>query len=175
LELLKDAVPTLTRVALIFNPELPVTEIYLTAIETAAATLGITVTRAPVRRAPDIDRAINAFATDTNGGIIFVPPPLIELDQKLVLELATRHRLPTVCYDRSFVAQGGLMFYGPDTAELYRGAASYVDRILRGAEPRDLPVHFPTKFELVINLSAAKRLGLDIPLPLLARADELIQ
>jgi len=177
-ELLREAVPQTARVALIFNPELPANETYLAAIEAAAATLGVKAIRAPLRSgggAAEIERAIDAFAAEPNGGLIIVPPNPVAADRQLILRLAARHRLPTISTDKYYVADGCLMSYGPDSIDLYRSAASYVDRILRGAKPGDLPVQFPTKFELAINLKTAKALGLDIPWFLQQRADEVIE
>jgi len=178
LELLREAVPQTARVALIFNPELAVTEPYLAAIEAAAATLAVQAIRAPLLRAggaADIERAIDALAAEPNGGLIIVPPNPVAADRELILRLAGQHRLPTISTDKHYVAEGCLMSYGPDSIDLYRSAASYVDRILRGAKPGDLPVQFPTKFELAINLRTAKALGLDIPWFLQQRADEVIE
>src|SRR5215813_11604059 len=131
LELLKEAAPHVTRVALMFNPEFPVTEIYLAVIEAAAAALSVKAIRTPVRGATEIERAIDALVTEPNGGLILVPPPLVDADRDLVFRLAIRHRLPAMSADRRYGAVGGgLISYGPDGADLYRSAASYVDRIL---------------------------------------------
>jgi putative ABC transport system substrate-binding protein len=174
LELLKEAAPQIARATLIFDAGFPVTETYLRAIEAAAPANAVKAIRAPVRSAAEIERAIGALASEPNGGLVVVPPPFIDTDRELILRLARRHGLPTVTYDRNDTAAGYLMSYGPDAADIYRSAASYVDRILRGAKPGELPVQFPTKFELVINLTAARAIGLAVPLPLLARADEVI-
>jgi putative ABC transport system substrate-binding protein len=174
-ELLKEAVPHIARVALIFNPELPASEHYLAEIEAAAAALAVKAIGTPVRGTAEIERAINHFATSQNEGVIMVPPPLAAADRELILRLTSRHRLPVVSSDRFYAAAGDLISYGPDSVDLFRSAASYVDRILRGAKPGELPVQFPTKFELVINLKTAKAIGLDIPLTLRARADEVIE
>jgi putative ABC transport system substrate-binding protein len=175
LELLTEAAPHVAQVALVFNPEFPVVEDYLASIETAAATLAVKAVRTPVRSANDIERAINVFAGEPNGGLIQVPPPLLDTDRKLILRLAEQHRLPMIVYDKLRVAEGGLMSYGPDTSDLYRSAATYVDRLLRGMKVSDLPVQFPTKFELVVNLKTAKAIGLTIPEAFLLRADEVIE
>jgi len=178
LELLREAVPQTARVALIFNPELPVTENYLAAIEGVAAALAVKAIRVPLRRpggAAEVERAIDAFAAEPNGGLIIVPPNPVAADRQEILRLAGQYRLPTINNDKYYVAEGCLMSYGPDSIDLYRSAASYVDRILRGAKPGDLPVQFPTKFELAINLKTAKALGLDIPWFLQQRADEVIE
>ena len=175
LELLKETAPHVTRVALVFNPEFrfPVGEIYLATIEAAAAALDVKAIRIPIRGAAEIERAIKAFATEPNGGLILVPPPPVDANRDLVIRLATQHRVPEI--SNRYAAEGGLMSYGPDDAEMYRLAASYVDRILRGAKPGELPVQFPTKFDLVINLKTAAAIGLTIPESLLFRADEVIK
>jgi putative tryptophan/tyrosine transport system substrate-binding protein len=175
LELLKDAAPNVANVALIFNPEFPATELYLTTIEAAATATAVKTTRAPVHNIAEIERATDALAAEPNGGLIVVPPLLARAYRELILRLAVRHRLPVIVSDRFEVAEGGLMSYGPNRAELFQSSASYVDRILRGEKPGDLPIQFPTKFELVINLNTAKALGLTIPETLLATADEVIQ
>jgi putative ABC transport system substrate-binding protein len=170
----KEAAPHVTRFALVFNPEFPVTGIYLDAIDKPAVTLAVKAIRTPVRSGTEIERAIEAFATEPNGGLVLIPPPLDPADRELIVRLATHHRLPTISPDRQY-GEGSLMTYGPDAADLYRGAASYVDNILRGAKPHDLPVQFPTKFNLVIDLKIAKAIGLAIPPTLLALADEVIE
>jgi putative tryptophan/tyrosine transport system substrate-binding protein len=176
LELLKDAVPRLARVALIFNPELLGAEAYLPPIEAAAAQYGVRAIRTPVRNPAEIERAIEAFAGEPNGGLILVPPPLLGAHRELINRLAIQHRLPTIYQDRHFATEGGLMSYGTDIGELFRrGGPSYVDRILRGAKVSELPVQFPTKFELVINQKTASAMGLEIPPLLLNRADEVIE
>ncbi len=130
---------------------------------------------AEVRNAVDIERAIEAFAREPKGGLLTVPAFTASIHRALIFELAARHRLPAVYPFRFYAADGGLASYGPDQVDQYRRAAGYVDRILRGAKPADLPVQAPTKFDLVINLKTAKALGLDVPATLLARADELIE
>ena len=122
-----------------------------------------------------MERAVAAFARAPNGGLIVTATGLAFGHRDLIMSLAARYKLPTVYFDRTFVAAGGLMSYGPDQVDQYRQAASYVDRILKGEKPADLPVQAPTKFELVINLKTAKALGLDIPASVLARADEVIE
>jgi len=174
-ELLKEAAPHVTRVGLIFNPELPATERYLAEIETAAAALAVKAIRTPVRSAAEVEGAIHHFAISQGGGLIMVPPTLAEAERELILRLTKQHRLPVVSSDKFFAAGGDLISYGPDSVDLFRTAASYVDRILRGAKPGELPVQFPTKFELVINLKTAAAIGLTIPESLLFRADEVIR
>jgi putative tryptophan/tyrosine transport system substrate-binding protein len=176
LELLKEAVPSLARVALVFNSELVGGEAYFPSIEAAAAQYAVATVRTPVRNAAEIERTVEAFAAEPNGGLILVPPPLLVAHRALINRLAARHRLPAIYQDRHFTAEGGLMSYGADLEELFRRSGpSYVDRILRGAKPSELPVQFPTKFELVINLKVAKAIGLTIPNSFLLRADEVIE
>jgi len=133
------------------------------------------LTAAAVRDPAEIERAIDIFARESNGGLIVLPSGVTIVHRRLVIALAAQHRLPAIYQYRQFVTDGGLMSYGNDLADQYRQAASYVDRILRGEKPGDLPVQQPTKFELVINLKAAKALGLEVPPTLLARADEVIE
>jgi putative ABC transport system substrate-binding protein len=128
-----------------------------------------------VRNAGEIDRAITAFAREPNGGLIVLASPLSIVQRELIITLAARHRLPAVYGLRFFAIDGGLISYGPDSVEPYRRAAGYVDRILRGEKPADLPVQTPTKYDLVINAKTAKALGLTVPPTLLARADEVIE
>jgi putative ABC transport system substrate-binding protein len=175
-ELLKEVAPGIARVALVFNPEFPVNGNYIAAIEAAAATAGIKATRAPFDNAAEIVCTIDAFAAEPNGGLIVVPPPLAWNDRALILRLALQDRLPVIFDDRLHAVEGALLSYGPNGADLFRrGASTYVDRILRGAKPADLPVQFPTKFDLVVNLKTAKAIGLTVPPALLARADEVIE
>jgi len=175
LELLKEIAPRLTRTAVMFNPEFTVREDWFAAIEEAAPMFGVTLTKLPVRTSADIERGIEAFAAEPNGRLILVPPGLVGADRSLVLRLAREHRLPAIYPARTYSVDGGLMSYGSDTSDLFRQAAAYVDRILRGAKPGELPVQFPNKLELVINRATTKAMGLDIPPALIARADELIE
>jgi ABC-type uncharacterized transport system substrate-binding protein len=174
LELLKAAVPNLSRVALLFNPEFD-GQAYLAAIETAAGAYRLKTTRVAVRNDHDLGPALAAFAAEPNGGLLVVPPPPAFSEIQLIFKLAAQHRLPAIYPTRGFAAQGGLMAYGAVSSDLFRQAATYVDRILRGAKPAELPVGFPTKFDLVVNLKAAKAIGLEFPPTLLARATEIIQ
>jgi len=174
LDLLKDAVPQIARVALVFNPNLVIAD-YAGSIEAAAKQRGVDAIRTPVRSAADLERTIEAFASEPNGGLIELPPPLVADQRQLMYRLAQKHRLPAIYGQRTNVAEGGMMSYGPDTAEVYRLAASYVDRILRGAKPAELPVQFPTRFELVVNLKIVKAMGLTIPQSFLLLADEVIE
>jgi ABC-type uncharacterized transport system substrate-binding protein len=145
------------------------------AIQTAAPSLGMEIVPVSVRDTNEIERAVAAFARVGNGGLIVTGSPLTALHRDLIIALTARHRLPTVYSNRFFVADGGLMAYGPDLIGQHRPAARYVDRILKGEKPADLAVQTPTKYELVINLKTAKALGLDIPAAVLARADEVIE
>ena len=174
-ELLKEMAPHLTGVALLFNPENISAAGYRRSIETVATSLGVTPVWCPVRNAADIGDAIDAFAREPSGGLLLPTDVTTVVHRDLIVALAARRRLPAIYSFRADVASGGLICYGPDTADLFRRAASYVDRILKGEKPADLPVQAPTKFELVINLKTAKALGLEVPPTLLARADEVIE
>ena len=145
------------------------------AIQTAAPSFGMEVSPVNVRDASEIERAVMAFARSSNGGLIVTASPLATLHRDLIITLAVRHKLPAVYFERFFVAEGGLISYGADFVDQFGRAAGYVDRILKGEKPADLPVQAPTKYELVINLKTAKALGLDVPATLLARADEVIE
>jgi putative ABC transport system substrate-binding protein len=176
LELLKEIAPGVKRVAVIRDPSVPAGSGGLAAIQTVAPSLGVELTPVGVRDAGEIEQAIAAFARGSNGGLILVgPTSSVQRHRDLIVALAARHRLPAVYANRLFVTGGGLISYAPDSVEQYRRAAGYVDRILKGETPADLPVQAPTKFELVINLKTAKALGLDVPQTLLARADEVIE
>jgi putative ABC transport system substrate-binding protein len=177
LELLKEAAPRLARVAVIFNVELSssVASGYVSSIEAAAPAAGVQAIQTPVRNAVDIVHAIDAFAAEPNGGLLVLPPPPTTTIRETILQLAAQHRLPAIYPSLADAAAGGLLAYATDRVDQYRRAASYVDRILRGAKVADLPVQFPTKFELIINLKTAKALGLTVPLSLLTRADEVIE
>src|SRR5262249_900785 len=175
LELLRDAAPHVNTFALLFDPDFPVNEGYLAAIDAASAALAMKVIRLPVRNGEEVQRALDAFATSTNVGVIEVPPPLTRPHRELAARHAQALRLPVGSFHRFYVAAGFLMSYGANAPDLYRLAATYVDRILRGAKPSDLPVQFPTKFELVVNLKTAKAIGLTIPEAFLLRADEVIE
>jgi putative ABC transport system substrate-binding protein len=174
LELLKEAAPRTSRVALIFVPEI-VGEAYFPVIDAAAAALGVKVVQTPYRNGSELERAIDAFAAEPNGGLVLVPPPPRGASRELINRLVLKHRLPGIAANAYDSADTVMMSYGGANVEPVRIAASYVDRILRGAKIDELPVQFPSKFELVINLKTAKAIGLDIPATLTARADELIQ
>jgi putative tryptophan/tyrosine transport system substrate-binding protein len=175
LELLKEIAPRLSRVAIMYNSELSAREDWFAAIEEAAPMFNVTLTKLPIRTPNDIERAIEKFAAEPDGALIIVPPGLVGADRDLTLRLARDRRLPAIYYARTYSIDGGLMSYGADSADLFRQSATYVDRILRGAKPGELPVQFPNKFELVINRGTAKSMGLDIPPTLIARADEVIE
>jgi putative ABC transport system substrate-binding protein len=176
LEMLKEIAPGVARVALMFNPDTaPFAGMFWQPVEHAAPSFDVKPIQAPVRDVGEIERAIEALARDGNGGLIVLSDTSTTNHRDLIIALAARHRLPTVYPFRFFAANGGLMSYGSDTADVYRRAASYVDRILKGEKPGDLPVQAPVKFELVINLKTAKALGLDVPLHLQQRADEVIE
>jgi putative tryptophan/tyrosine transport system substrate-binding protein len=175
LEMLKEISPGVIQVAVILNPDQSPNVVMLRAIEAAAVSLGIRLTVAGVHDAANIEGAINAPMRESNGGLIVLPNPITINHRELIITLAAKHRLPAVYPFRFFVAAGGLMSYGADIVAQYRQAATYIDRILKGAKPADLPVQTPTKYELVINVTTAKALGLDVPPALLARADEVIE
>src|SRR5262245_3047452 len=174
-ELLKQIAPAITRVAVIRDPAIAAGTGQFGVIQAMAPSLGMEVSPVNVRDAAGIERNIQAFARSANGGLIVTPSALVVRHRNLIIRLAAEHTLPAIYWDRAMVTSGGLMSFGPELAELYRHAAGYVDRILKGEKPADLPVQAPTKYELVINLKTAKALGLDVPAMLLARADEVIE
>jgi putative ABC transport system substrate-binding protein len=175
LQLLKEIAPSVTRAATIANPQNPNTALYLRAIEPAATSVGLELTMAAVNDAAEIEHTIAAFGREPNGGLLVIPDPVTISHRDLIIALAARHHVPTIYAYRFFAASGGLLAYGTDTDDIFRRAASYVDRILKGEKAGDLPIQQPTKFELVINLKAARALGLTVPLSLLGRADEVIE
>jgi putative tryptophan/tyrosine transport system substrate-binding protein len=175
LELLKSAAPKTSRVAVIFDPQNPAMIYYLDAIKAAAPSFGVQLISAGVRNSDEIERVMETFANQPDGALIALPNAVTILHRDLIISLAAKHRLPAMYVYRLFTSDGGLISYGVDLADLYRRAATYVDRILKGAKPANLPVQLPTKFELVINLKTAKALGLSIPQALLATADEVIE
>ena len=175
LEGLKEIAPGMGRAAVVFDSDNPASAVYLHAIETVPASFGVQLIPTGVRDAGEIERAIDLFAREPNGGLIVLPGPATIEHRELIITLAARNKLPAVYYRRLYVTDGGLMSYGVDLPEMYRRSASYVDRVLKGISPTDLPVQAPTKFELVINLKTAKALGLDVPLHLQQRADEVIE
>jgi putative tryptophan/tyrosine transport system substrate-binding protein len=175
LEVLKEVVPQVSRVAVILNLEQPPHVAMWRAIEAMAPSFGVTLTATDVQNPAEIERAIEAFAREANGGLIVLPGPITINHRELIIALAARHRLPAAYAFRFFVTSGGLVSYGADPFDQSRQAAAYVDRILKGEKPNDLPVQQPTKYELVINLKTAKTLGLTVPPALLTRADEVIE
>jgi len=175
LEVLKEVVRDLARATVVLDPRQSTQVGVSRAIEAAASALQVNVTVAGAGDGADLERAIATAAREPNGGLIVLASAVTNAHRREVIELAAQHRLPALYDFRYFVAEGGLASYGHDPAEQYRQAALYVDRILKGAKPAELPVQAPTKYELVINLKTAKALGLEIPPTLLARADEVIE
>jgi putative ABC transport system substrate-binding protein len=175
LELLKEIAPRVTRAAVLRNPAIASGSGQLGAIQAVAPSFGVELSPVNVRDAGEIERAVAAFARSPNGGLIVPASAAAQLHLDLIITLAARHKLPAVYADRIYVTGGGLISYGPDRIDQYRRAAGYVDRILKGEKPADLPVQTPTKYELVINLKTAKALGLEVPATVLVRADEVIE
>ena len=175
LELLKEIAPRVTRAAVLRDPAVASGIGQFGAVQIVAPSLGLQVSPVDVRDAGEIERAVTAFARGLNGGLIVTAGALTISHRQPIISLAARHKLPAVYPARFHVTAGGLISYGPDVIDQFRRAASYVDRILKGEKPADLPVQTPTKYELVINLSTARALGLEIPPTLLARADEVIE
>jgi len=175
LELLKQIAPNVTRAAVLRDPANPAGLAQFSAIQAIAQSLGVEVSPIGVRDASEIERAVAAFAGSPDGGLIVTGSALTSAYRNLIITLAARYKLPAVYNDRSGTVSGGLLSYGPDRADLYRNAAGYVDRILKGEKPAVLPVQAPTKYELVINLKTAKALGLTVSPTLLSRADEVIE
>jgi ABC-type uncharacterized transport system substrate-binding protein len=175
LEVLKEIAPRVTRAAVLRDPVITAGIGYLGAIHALAPSIGVQVTPVDVRHTSDIERAVAAFARTPNGGLIVTADPAAIAHREAIITLAARHRLPAVYPYRHFVADGGLMSYGIESADQYRQAAGYVDRILKGEKPGDLPVQQPTKYGLVINLKTARALGLEVPDTLLSTADEVIE
>jgi putative ABC transport system substrate-binding protein len=177
LEILRDIAPDSARVGLVFNPanSPSVRSYYSPSIEAAAQSFGVKVIDVPVHDAAEIESAVDAFAREPNGGLVVLPDNTTVRHRGPLVAFAAKYRLPAVYPYRYFATSGGLLSYGIDTVDLYRRGASYVDRILRGEKPGNLPVQQPTKFEMVINLNAAKALDLPVPRAMLARADEIIE
>jgi putative ABC transport system substrate-binding protein len=175
LELLKEIVPGVTRAAVLRDPAIASGIGQFGAVQIVAPSMGLELSPVDVRDAGEIERAVTAFARGSNGGLIVTGSAMAILHRQSIIALAARHRLPAVYPGRYSVTAGGLISYGPDLIDQFRRAASYVDRILKGSKPADLPVQAPVKFELVINLKAAKALSLEVPPTLLARADEVIE
>ena len=175
LELLKQISPGVKRAAVLRDPALATGIAHFGVIQAMAPSLGIEVSPFNLRDAAEIERALTAFVRTTNGGAIVTPSGSASVHRDLILKVAVRHKMPVVWFERNFVTAGGLVSYGPDFIDQFRRAAGYVDRILKGEKPADLPVQAPTKFEMVINLKTAKALGLSVPASLLAHADEVIE
>jgi putative tryptophan/tyrosine transport system substrate-binding protein len=175
LELLKQMAPGITRAAIVFNPDQPTTIFYSRPFESAAAALGLQPVVMAVRQPADIEHEISAFAREPNGGLYFPPDVTLSRHRELVIALTARLRLPAIYSDSILVSAGGLVSYGPDRMDIYRRAATYIDRILRGEKPGDLPIQQPTKYELTINRKTATALGLTVPNTLLVAADEVIE
>jgi putative ABC transport system substrate-binding protein len=175
LELLKEIAPHVTRAAVLRDAALTLGTAQFSAIQAMAPSLGVEVSPIGVRNAAEIERAVTAFARSANGGLIVTASSLAAVHRKLIIALAARHKLPAVYYTRYVVTDGGLISYGADFLSQLRTAAGYVDRILKGEKPADLPVQAPNKYELAINLKTAKALGLELPATVLARADEVIE
>ena len=175
LQLLKECAPSVNRIAVVFDPASPAWGALLRTIEAAAPSFGVRLTPAGVRDAPEITQRIAAFAREPNGALVVLPSPVTVQHRDTIIGTAARQRLLAIYPYRFFTVNGGFMSYGVDVPDVYRRAASYVDRILRGAKVGELPIQQPTKYELVINLKTAKALGIDVPPTLLARADEVIE
>jgi putative ABC transport system substrate-binding protein len=176
LAMLKEIAPGVTRVALMFNPDTaPFARMFWQPVEDAAPSFDVKPIQAHFREVGEIEHAIETLARDGNGGLMVLPDISTLNHRDLIIALASRHRLPAIYPFRYFATSGGLMSYGIDVADVYRRAASYVDRILKGAKPSDLPVQLPTKFELAINLKTAKAIGLTVPISMQQLADEVIE
>jgi putative ABC transport system substrate-binding protein len=175
LELLKQIAPSVTRAAVLRDAAITAGIGYFGAIQAVAPSLGVDVAPVNVRDASEIEREVATFARGSNGGLVVTGSALAGLHMDLIVSLAARHKLPAVYYQRVFVAAGGLISYGPNIVDQYRRAAGYVDRILKGEKPADLPVQAPIKYELILNLKTAKALGLDVPATVLTRADEVME
>jgi putative ABC transport system substrate-binding protein len=177
-DLLKQIKPDLDRIAVVFDPTTaPQTRFFMRSIESAAQSLNMKVVAAPVRNLEEVDAKIQDFARQPNGGVVFPTGGLLNAHSEALAEIISRHRLPSIGALAAFVRHGGLMYYGytEETAELYRQAASYIDRILKGATAGELPVQLATKYALVLNMRAAKALGITVPLSLLGLADQVIE
>jgi len=175
LDLLKQIAPGITRVAVLRDPLISGGLGQFAAVQSAASSFAVEVAAINMRDTTEIERAIMAFTRSSGGGLIVTAGPLAVVHRDFIVALAARQKLPAIYYERAFVAVGGLISYGPDFVDQYRRAANYVDRILKGEKPADLPVQAPTKYEFVINPKTAKALGLTVPPTLLAQADEVIE
>jgi putative ABC transport system substrate-binding protein len=175
LELLKQIAPNLKRAAVLRLPDNPAAMAQFGAIQTAGQSLGVEISAVSVSSGGEIDRAMENLVNAGNGGLIITPSAGVSIFRDLIIKLAARHKLPAVYGNRNNINSGGLIFYGPNRIHQFRRAAGYVDRVLKGEKPANLPVQAPTKYDLVINLKTAKALGLDLPASLVARADEVIE
>ena len=175
LELLKEIAPRVTQVAVLRDPTITAGIGQFAVIQSVSSSLSVDVSPVDIRNATEIEREVASFARTPNGGLILTTTPLALMHSGLIIGLAGQHRLPTVYSTRSYAVRGGLISYGANFLDLYRRTADYVDRILKGEKPADLPVQAPTKYELVVNLKTAKALGLTFPITLLGRADEVIE
>jgi putative ABC transport system substrate-binding protein len=176
LEILKEGVPQITRSALLFDPATAsYSQKYIAALGAAGTTLGVETEAASVREIGDLEPAIAAQTRAPGGSVVLMPTSFANVNRTSIISLMARHRVPAIYPFRAMAVEGGLIFYGADALDLYRRAASYVDRVLRNENPGLLPVQQPTKFELIINLKTAKSLGITVPLALLTRADEVIE
>jgi putative ABC transport system substrate-binding protein len=175
LEMLKEVVPAMTRVAVMQNPDHPAWNAYVKVIREVASRMGVEVTPAPANNSTELEAALVSFARQPNGGVILLPSPLVTANRQLIADLTLRLRLPSIYVVRFYPASGGLMSYGIDSFEHARQTATYVDRILKGARPGELPVQAAGKFEMVFNLKTATALGITPPPTMLGRADEVIE
>jgi putative ABC transport system substrate-binding protein len=176
MQTLKEIAPAIKQAAVVFNPRTaPYFQSFLRSIEVAAVSSGVASTAAPVHSVVDLEVAISSLGRQPNGGLIFLSDGFSMTNRRLIIDLAARHRVPAIYSFRAFALDGGLVAYGIDTVDLFRRAAPYLDRVLRGEKPGDLPIQQPTKFELAINLRTAKAIGLDVSPNLIALADEVIE
>jgi putative ABC transport system substrate-binding protein len=175
LELLSQIAPALKRVAIMFNPDTAPVSAYVPSFEKAARSLNVVPIMAPIHSDAEIETAIIAFARERRGGLVVMPDVFQDVHRASIISAAARNNVPAVYYFSYFARDGGLLSYGPDQVDAFRRAATYVDRILRGAKPGDLPVQFPVKYEMAVNLKTAKALGLTVPQSILLRADEVIE
>ena len=175
LEMLKEVVPTMTRVAVVQNPDHPAWNAYVRAVREVASRMNVEVTPMPASSASEVEIGLAAFGRTPNGGVILLPSPLVTTNRDMIAALALQQRLPSIYVTREYPQSGGLMSYGIDNTEPFRQAPTYVNRILKGAKPGDLPVQAATSFKMVINLKTAKALGISVPATMLGRADEVIE
>jgi putative ABC transport system substrate-binding protein len=175
LELLSEIAPGLKRAAITFNPDTALVSTYMPSFETAARSLKVAPIMAPVHSDGDIETAIFALGREPGGGLVVMPDSFMNVHRARIILAAARNNVPAIYWPSDFARDGGLLSYGPDGVDILRRAATYVDRILRGDKPGDLPVQFPTKFEMVVNRKTATALGLEVPLSILVRADEVIE